>query len=136
MLNFGLALGSTGSDPTAYRIVSLSEITQGQCDFAAGDTCTASAQIHADTVNAAGAETFTWSGYVVGGELPYKEDGTMSTDVDGTRRLDDVGDTPLTDTISDNGQGLKPNGTDQTVTIPINADVYLTKVVDGVYIHE
>jgi len=100
-----------------YRIKSIVETVEGSCTFTSGDTCVATSTVLASTVNAAGAESFTWSGYVEGATRPYEEDGTMITDVDGKRYLQDVGDAPATDTVSNNGQGLKFNGVDQNISL-------------------
>ncbi len=62
MLNFGLSLGKASSfDPDAYRITKIEETINGSCTFTSGDTCTAKSTLVASTVNAAGAETFTWT---------------------------------------------------------------------------
>jgi len=62
MLNFGLSLGKASSfDPDAYRITKIEETINGSCTFTSGNTCTAKSTLVASTVNAAGAETFTWT---------------------------------------------------------------------------
>ena len=67
--NWGFASG--GFDPDAYRIVAVTETVEGYCEYSAGGTCVATSTLVAATVNAGGAETFTWAvdnGVIVSGQ--------------------------------------------------------------------
>ena len=72
-MNFGFNHGfaSSSFDPDSYRIVTVTETVEGYCEYSAGGTCVATSTLVVATVNAGGAETFTWSvdaGVIVSGQ--------------------------------------------------------------------